>query len=1420
MTGRENASRVPPPTRMPPRTRSTFATKTASDVAEQLSRRGSIVHHPTDSPNEATPLLAASSEPAVDPGQAATTTSQNRPRELSQETDHGLNSMRHWFYSTLDVLPSRSSKNVSATPELKSNHPSDATTTLTKPRPGAFPRPVGGTSKLGTFAGVFVPTTLNVLSILMFLRFGFILGQTGLLGMMGMLIACYCINLLTTMSISAIATNGTVRGGGAYYLISRSLGPEFGGSVGLVFYFGLVFNTSMNAVGLIDCFIENFGADTGSWSQWMFQGFWWQFLWATAVLVICTIVCLAGSGIFARCSNGLLVLLLVATLSIPVSTLIVGPFSNPKEGIVYTGLSLQTLRENLVPHFTKKAAGAQYKHTGTFQDMFGILFPATGGIFAGASMSGDLKHPSKAIPKGTLYGLGLTFFLYTIVIFAMAATITRESLYNNTNVIQLTNISGVIILLGEFATAAFSVLMGVTGSAKLLQALARDNLLPGLSIFGQGTQKSDDPVYAIFITYILAQLTMLSDINQIASFVTMTYLMTFLVTNLACFLLKIGSAPNFRPSFHFFNWQTAAVGAVLSGATMYFVDGVYASACVALLIMIFLIIHYTTPPKPWGDVSQSLIYHQVRKYLLRLRQEHVKFWRPQILLLVNDPRRQYKLIQFCNSLKKGALFVLGHVIVSDDFGGAVPEARRQQQSWTKYIDFSKIKAFVNISIAPTVEWGARNILLGAGLGGMRPNIVVMGFYNLGELRQKKPDIEIPSPQPSRPASKAANYPISRQAIQAIATKRKLTGKLPGMLPTDAMKPENAVGIQNYVTIVEDLVLRLQINVALAKGFNDLEVPAPKPSAKQRFLGAFGLSDMDDEEPSKKYIDMWPIQMSAEIATAGDDPTKKNMLTTNFDTYTLILQLGCILHTVPSWRRTYQLRVMVFVEYESDVEEERARVTTLLRNLRIEAEVFVFWLASGDNRMYEVIVNGRDDSDCAQAASDANDALEDEEWWSDIQRLRRPQDLTASQDLAQTKDLLQAVNNWPTASFQHGKKELRPKRFRQLRKMLRRSKKASINDLHQAGATIGMRTQRLSRDLYNDSGSSSSDESESEYPNSAPSDVQSNHDEAITSSSDSAADAGDDELSSYDLDASSSEDEDDNIVRRGSTSATSTGRGNFPFLSSGLNLRKALFHRSSSPGSQSQSTTVDAVTPLLPHAGAATSDSVVTTAHQTSLPVPSPSSPRNVPSPTSHAGTSTGSVRSIAQQSIPKFVSNPTPRTAIVDEDTGGPSIMFVDTPSPDASRKPDPLLLSPTKQSTNKNRPAEIQHAPSYPLKTPSPAVASESSPVLSKSKTKAKADSPARPPATGFPQSRSVPFSFNDLPCRAQHLILNELMRSASDPDDTAVVFTTLPSPLEGTSKSERESVKYVSDLEVLCQGLPAVLLVHSNSMTVTMNL
>lgn len=191
--------------------------------------------------------------------------------------------------------------------------------------------------------------------------------------------------------------------------------------------------------------------------------------------------------------------------------------------------------------------------------------------------------------------------------------------------------------------------------------------------------------------------------------------------------------------------------------------------------------------------------------------------------------------------------ISGHVIVSQDFGGSVPEARRQQANWSKLIDFTRIKAFVNIAISPGFEWGARNIVLNAGLGGMRPNIAILGFYNMDDLRHSQPLVDVTVPQQDNVKSKTVDLE----------------------LPTDTCKTEKMMSVTSYVTVLEDLLLRLQINVAIARGFQDLVFPNQK----------------DTDGNMKKYIDLWPIQMSAEIASEGD--SKANLLTTNFDTCKLI-----------------------------------------------------------------------------------------------------------------------------------------------------------------------------------------------------------------------------------------------------------------------------------------------------------------------------------------------------------------------------------------------------------------------------------------------------------------------------------------------------------------------------------------------------
>lgn len=842
--------------------------------------------------------------------------------------------------------------------------------------------------------------------------------------------------------------------------------------------------------------------------------------------------------------------------------------------------------------------------------------------------------------------------------------------------------------------------MGVIGSAKLLQAIARDNLLPGLDIFSQGTKKNDDPVYAIVVTFIFAQVTMLFDINRIASFVTMSYLMTFLVTNLACFLLKIGSAPNFRPSFHYFNWQTAAAGTLVSGVSMFFVDGLYSAGCIGILLMLFLIIHYSSPPKPWGDVSQSLIYHQVRKYLLRLRQEHVKFWRPQILLFVSDLDRQYKMVSFCNSLKKGALFVLGHVIVTDDFSAAVPEARRQQTAWTKLVEYSKIKAFVNIAVSPTAEWGMRNIVLNSGLGGMRPNIVVIDQFRQGQ-------------------SLVENLSLRSNRRDSSKSRRRSSVLGSNDAPGECDQASKAMNFQSYVTILEDLLFKLRINVAVAKGFEDLELPDP------------------NGRHTKKYIDLWPIQMSAELG--ADSESKQNVLTTNFDTYTLILQLGCILNTVPSWKKTYQLRVAVFVEYETDVEDERGRVETLLEKLRIQAEVSVFWLACGDLKAYRIIVNGDNSPAMADAQENVHTVLQDEDWWKGVQQARNS--FQSSQDQESAGDDIQRperVSTWQgPASQESGNRPLN-QRVTGLRKLIQSSRRrGSVSSFRALGSVnLGMQTHRLLDAFVDYDGDDSSSES-----------------------------SDDSDLDPYTSDPEIDNGEGENVdpeemARSRSQSGTPTG----PPRSLGRSQsddRSSGVSPSTRPKAPSRSSTGQGSTSNQPI------PSIMTTGDNASPKSKSPG-----PRPAFSRSASSN-----------RFSSSPIPEAKVNTEEGAGPSIMFDGNASPprfqnqlDSIYARHPSAVSPISSSAHCSQ------------------------------------------TASGFPGPAAIPLSFNDLPSRAQHLILNELMVQQSS--ETAVIFTTLPSPVEGTSLREEDSSSYLSDLEVLWQGLPPCLLVHSNSMTVTMDL
>jgi potassium/chloride transporter 9 len=225
-------------------------------------------------------------------------------------------------------------------------------------------------------------------------------------------------------------------------------------------------------------------------------------------------------------------------------------------------------------------------------------------------------------------------------------------------------------------------------------------------------------------------------------------------------------------------------------------------------------------------------------------------------------------------LKKGALYIIGHIIVTADFSACLYEIKKQKSAWLDFIRVSGVKAFHQVAISPSEIWGMRNLVLNAGLGGLHPNLIVMGFFSLDDWRNLHPSSRYTTDH---------NKHLKRSTSHNHHTVNM-------DLPTDDIRAERPIAITTWVNIVEDILLGLNMNIAIGKGMDELELPMRKRKRRWCFGGEY-------HAPTKKYIDLWPIQMSAELVDeergrrgSRQDNTPQNLVTSNFDTYTMILQM--------------------------------------------------------------------------------------------------------------------------------------------------------------------------------------------------------------------------------------------------------------------------------------------------------------------------------------------------------------------------------------------------------------------------------------------------------------------------------------------------------------------------------------------------
>lgn len=753
------------------------------------------------------------------------------------------------------------------------------------------------TRTLGTFAGVFSPVSLSMFSALIFLRMGYIVGNAGLLVTLLQFVIAYAILVFTVSSVCAISTNGAVEGGGAYFMISRTLGPEFGGSIGTLFFLANIASSALCISGCVEGLVENIGPSGYLIKGVIPDGRWWQFLYCSGVNTLNLVVCLIGASMFAKTSVFILTIV-CACLSItffsffyqgPLEVAI--PDANDLVGNIttaqYTGLSGLTMNDNLYPSY-----GKDYTSHGemvSFASVFGVLFSGVTGIMAGANMSGELKTPGKSILHGTLSAVAYTLVIYIAISLLTAATCSRFLLQNDYLYLAGINVLTGNVALGLITATWSAALSNVIGGSRVLEALAKDRVFGSLLDFvTKGTWRGN-PVAAVICSWLLVEFVLLiGSLNLIAQLNSVLFLLSYLATNMACLGLELASAPNFRPSFKYFTWHTAFIGLMGTLIMMFVISPIYASCSILLCLILIMFLHLFSPSKEthWGSISQALIFHQVRKYLLLLdsRKDHVKFWRPQMLLLVNSPRSACPLIDFINDLKKSGLYVLGHVITGDANNEVADPSLELLPHWLNLVDHLKVKAFVELTVAKTVQDGLQHLMRLSGMGAMKPNTVVLGFL----------DKQVP-----------------QDFLLSVESSYQSNSFTEDIFP---LKDFSNLGAVEYVHMMSD-VLRFNKNLCVCRNFYKL--------------------NKDHNKKEKKFIDVWPINFLH--PTEGDA----------FDTTSLfMMQLACIINMVQQWRK-FTLRICVCDETKHSPllvntpaqQNHVDKIKELLKELRISAEIY-------------------------------------------------------------------------------------------------------------------------------------------------------------------------------------------------------------------------------------------------------------------------------------------------------------------------------------------------------------------------------------------------------------------------------------------------------------------------------------------------
>lgn len=538
-------------------------------------------------------------------------------------------------------------------------------------------------NKFGTFGGVFTPSVLTILGVVMYLLLPRIVGEGGLYLSAGIILAAHLISVTTGLSVSSIATDKRVEAGGAYYIVSRSMGLAIGGTLGLALFVGLSFSISLYIIGFAESFLDFRGVDkTPATIR----------IYGTITLMILTFITLVSTSLAIRAQYLILVLIVGSLASILLGSAPMVPET-----------------PHLLPLPEGRPATA----------LFGIFFPAVTGFTAGVNMSGDLRDPRRAIPFGTVAAIAVGMIVYLGLAAFMAFRIPASELVGSDTVLVDIAWSSNAVVAGIWGATLSSALGSILGAPRILQALSLDQITP--RVFGIGHGRSNEPRYALVLAFLIGEMGILiGELDAIARIVSVFFITTYGFLNLSASFEMIAS-PDFRPDFKIPVW-VPVLGATTCAILMVWLDLVAMLGAVTVMSGLFFVLKRRELQLETGDTLLGVWSSVVRMGLHRLTQEelHQRNWRPNILLFAHrqDASRQ-ALLDFGHALTR-------HRGVATEFllNGAAPSEQEQEQEEPQQGLFRRNVGSVGTN--PYDTMGA--VCRFHGFPGLEPNTVLLDWH--------------------------------------------------------------------------------------------------------------------------------------------------------------------------------------------------------------------------------------------------------------------------------------------------------------------------------------------------------------------------------------------------------------------------------------------------------------------------------------------------------------------------------------------------------------------------------------------------------------------------------------------------------------------------------------------------------------------